>query len=148
MARIQGDNILFTFVMFTILMVSYGAAIQTADIQNNMTILFAGWPTFQQTLSALTTPIKGCASWDWGCQAAAGVAQATAFVGAVLAYPGVLFISALSRINAFGNLIAFTTFGSTGSIASIPFGPLFLFGLALIVLISVFRDIRGSPSGL
>ena len=148
MAHINADNIIFTFGMFALLAIAYGASIPTVDVQGNMNTLFAGWPTFQQTVSALSPKSANCASWDWGCQAAAGVAQATAFVGATIAYPGILAASALSRITSFGNLMSFVTFGSTTSFGSVPFGNLFLLALFIVVAVELFRLFRGSPSGL
>jgi hypothetical protein len=145
---INAENILFTFGMFAILMVAFGQTIPNADVQNNMNTLFAGWPTFQQTVTALSSPIKNCASWDWSCQAAAGVAQATAFVGAAIAYPGVLAGSALSRVTSFGNLLSFVTFGSATAFGTVPFGNLFLLALFLVVTILLFKLFRGNPSGL
>jgi hypothetical protein len=148
MSSISIDNVLFTFGMFAILMVAFGATIPSADVQNNMSVLFAGWPTFQDTANSLTSPIKNCSSWDWGCQAAVDVAHATAFVGAAIAYPGVLAGSALSRITAFGNLVSFVTFGSATAFGTVPFGNLFLLALFIIVAVGLFRLFRGSPSGL
>jgi len=141
------DDVLFTFGMFAILMIAYGVTIPNADVQNNMNQLFASWPTFQQTANSLTTPSK-CASWDWGCQASAGVAQATGFIGAAIAYPGILAGSFLSRITSFGSLIGFVTFGSVTAFGTVPFGNLFLLALFLIVAVGMFRLFRGSPSGL
>lgn len=148
MARINADNILFGFMMFSIVAIAYGTSIPSFDVQGNMNTLFAGWPTFQQTVSALSPKSANCASWDWGCQAAAGVAQATAFVGATIAYPGILAASALSRITSFGNLMSFVTFGTATSFGSIPFGNLFLLGLFVVIAIELFRLFRGNPSGL
>jgi hypothetical protein len=148
MGKISADNVLFTFGMFAILMVAFGQTIPSADVQNNMNQLFAGWPTFQQTATALSGPIKTCSSWDWGCQAAIDVAHATAFVGAAIAYPGVLAGSALSRITSFGNLLSFVTFGSATAFGTVPFGFLFLLALFIVVAVEMFRLFRGSPSGL
>jgi len=148
MARISADNVLFTFGMFIILMVAYGQTIQSADVQNNMNQIFAGWPTFQQTVTSLSGPGKTCGSLDFGCQASAGIAQATAFIGAAIAYPGVLAGSALSRISAFGNLLSLFTFGPISALGAIPFGTLFAVALLLVVAIEAFRLFRGSPSGL
>jgi hypothetical protein len=134
--------------MFAILMVAYGTTIANADVQNNMNTLFSGWPTFQQTVNSLSTPNKTCAAWDWSCQASLGIQQATAFVGAVLAYPAILGGSFLSRITAFGNLLSFVTFGSATAFGAVPFGYLFLLALFLVVAIEAFRLFRGSPSGL
>jgi hypothetical protein len=147
-SKISADNILFTFAMFMIISIAYGQTLQAADVQTNMSTLFAGWPTFQQVVASLTPSSTKCAAWDFGCQASQGVAQATGFLGAVLAYPSILGGSILSRVSAFGNLMALVTFGPASSLASIPFGALFLFGLALIVVIEVFRWARGSPTGL
>ena len=149
MTRINADNVLFTFGMFAILAIAYGASIPGADVQSNMNTLFAGWPTFQQTLQALSPKSStSCASWDGYCQAAQGIAQATAFIGATIAYPGVLAGSALSRITSFGNLMSFVTFGTTSSFMSVPFGNLFLLALFIVVAVELFRLFRGSPSGL
>src|SRR6266700_1010892 len=147
MSNISIDNVLFTFGMFAILMVAFGATIPSADVQNNMNQLFAAWPTFQQTANSLTTPSKWSA-WDCGCQASAGVAQATGFIGAAISYPGVLAGSARSRIKSFGHLIAFVTFRSATAFGTVTFGNLFLLALFLIVAIGLFRLFRGSPSGL
>lgn len=141
------DNILFTFGMFAILAIAFGQTIPNNNVQANMNTLFAGWPTFQDTVNALSTPQKNCAAWDWSCQAAAGVAQATGFVGAVLAYPAILGDSFLARISAFGSLMSQVTFGSTGSIGTIPFGNLFLLALFVVIAVGLFRLFRGSPSG-
>ena len=148
MTRINADNVLFTFGMFAILAIAYGASIPGADVQSNMNQLFAGWPTFQQTVTAIGGVQKTCAAWDWGCQAQAGISQATAFVGAAIAYPGVLAASALSRITSFGNLMSFVTFGTATSFGAVPFGNLFLLALFVVVAVELFRLFRGSPSGL
>jgi len=148
MARISADNILFTFGMFAIIMLAYGSTFQQANVQASMNQLFAPWPTFQQTVQALTGPAKACGGLDFGCQASAGVAQATAYIGAVLGYPGVLGGSILSRISAFGNLLGLVTFGPASAFSTIPFGLLFFAALILVVVIEAFRLFRGSPSGL
>jgi hypothetical protein len=144
---INAENILFTFGMFAILMIAYGQTIPNADVQNNMNQLFAGWPTFQQTVSSLSTPSK-CAAWDWSCQASQGIQQATAFIGAAIGYPGVLAGSALGRISAFGNLLSFVTFGSATAFGTVPFGNLFLLALFFVVVVFAFKLARGNPSGL
>ncbi|TMI42703.1 hypothetical protein E6H23_04295 [Candidatus Bathyarchaeota archaeon] len=146
--RINADNVLFAFGMFAILMVTYGQSIPSANVQNSMTQLFAPWPTFQDTTRALTGPGKGCGSLDFGCQASAGIAQATAYIGAVIGYPAVLAGSVLSRISAFGSLLGFVTFGSATSFGAVPLGSLFLLALFLVVAVELFRLFRGSPSGL
>jgi len=92
MARISADNILFTFGMFAIIMLAYGSTFQQANVQASMNQLFAPWPTFQQTVQALTGPAKACGGLDFGCQASAGVAQATAF--STIPF-GLLFFAAL-----------------------------------------------------
>lgn len=147
MARISAENILFTFVLFALIMVAYGQSIGTANIQSNMNTVFSSWPTFQDTVTALTSPIKNCSAWDWGCQASSDVAHATAFIGAVIAYPSILAASALGRLNAFGNLFGFVLFGTTSSFSAIPFGSLFLLGLIFIAAIEAFRLARGNSTG-
>ena len=148
MTKISADNILFTFGMFAILMLAYGQTFGAAEVQNNMNQLFANWPSFQATVSALTPATAKCAAWDWGCQAGVDIAHATAFIGAAIAYPGVLAGSALSRISAFGNLMGIVTFGPATALSTIPFGTIFLLALALAVVIEAFRLFRGSPTGL
>jgi hypothetical protein len=145
---INAENILFTFGMFAILMVAYGQTIAAADVQTNMNNLFAGWPSFQQTVQALTGPSKNCGIVDFGCQASAGVATATAYIGAVFAYPAILAGSLLSRISSFGNLLGLVTFGPVAAVNTIPYGNLFLLALFLVVIILAFKLFRGNPSGL
>lgn len=141
------DNILFTFGMFAILIIAFGQTIPNANVQQSMNAIFAGWPTFQDTVTALSPKQANCAAWDWSCQASNGVASATGFVGAVLAYPAILGTSFLNRITNFGNLMTFVTFGSVTAFGTVPFGNLFLLALFVVVAIGLFRLFRGSPSG-
>lgn len=146
MARVDMDNVLFTFGMFAILMIAYGQTIPNVNVQTNMNNLFANWPTFQDTVSSLGGNTN--CGYNPFCYAAQGVAQATSFIGATIAYPGILAGSVLSRITAFGNLMVFVTFGSTGSLGTIPFGNLFLLALFIIVIVGLFRLFRGNSPGL
>lgn len=149
MGKISADNVLFTLGMFTIVMVAYGQSIASADIQSSMNIIFANWPTFGQIVSSSTGPQRSCGSLDFGCQASAGVAQATGYLAAVISYPTILFSSILNRINAIGNVFTIELFGTSAGFGSIGiFGILFFLALALVVVIEAFRLFRGSPTGL
>ena len=144
MTKISADNVLFTFGMFAILMVAFGQTIPSADVQNNMNILFANWPTLQ----SVTPPDKTCGTFDAGCQASKDVAHATAFIAVPFLWLGATILSAFTRVSAFGGLIGFVTFGSATGINAIPFGALFLLALFIVVAWELFRSFRGSPSGL
>lgn len=138
------DDVLFTFGMFAILMVAFGQTIPNADVQNSINTIFGNWPTLAQS----TQPIPKCNTLDIGCQANAGIAQATAFIAVPFLWMGALVSSGLARISAFGGLIGFVTFGSASAFGTVPFGNLFLLALFIIVAVGLFRLFRGSPSGL
>src|SRR5690348_15746957 len=118
-------------------MIAYGASIQAIDVQSSLNIMFGSFPTFQQTVTALSNSSPKCAPTDLYCQAGQGVAQATAYVGGAIAYPAILGFNILGRIIAFGSLMQVITFGQgTGSLSAIPFGGLFL--VALIIPIALY----------
>lgn len=148
MGKISADNIIFDFGMYLLLAVPFGLAMGGPDVSNMLNTIFGSWPSFQGTVAAIHPATASCASWDWGCQASAGVAQATAFIGAAIAYPGVLAGSALNRISTFGNLATLITLGPSASISAIPiFGPLFVLALLIIIAFELFRMFRGSSVG-
>src|SRR5690242_16911962 len=105
-------------------MLAYGSSIQALDVQTSLNIIFGPFPTFQQTISAISPSTK-CAAWDALCIAGQGVAQSTAYIGAVIAYPSILGFNVLGRFVTFGVLMQQITFGQgTGSLSQIPFGGL------------------------
>lgn len=147
MGRISADNLLFDFAIFLAMAVPFGIATGATNVQASLNTIFGPWPTFQQLFSQLSGPAHSCGSLDFGCQASAGIAQATAFAGAVIGYPGGLFLSLLSRISAFGNLGVQLTFGPTASLQSIPGAGLVVVGLIVIIAFELFRMFRGSSVG-
>ena len=147
MARISGDNIIFDLVLFLMLAIPFGIATNAINVNATVNTIFGPWPTFEGTAAAFTGPAKSCGFLDFGCQASAGIAQATAFVGAVLAFPGLLAGSALARISAFGNLGTLVLFGSSTSLNAIPGANFFILALIIIVTFELFRMFRGSSVG-
>lgn len=148
MGRVSADNIIFDFGMYLLIAVPFGLAVGGPDVSNMLNTIFGTWPTFQQTVNAIHPATTSCAAWDWGCSASQGVAQATAFIGAAIAYPGVLAGSALNRISTFGNLATFITLGPTTSVAAIPIvGPLLVLALVIVIAFELFRMFRGSSVG-
>jgi|SRR6267143_179910 len=143
MGRINADNILFTFGMFAILIIAYGQTIPGIDIQNNMNIIFGGWPSG----IAGFVPLKNCGFLDANC-VGSNVAAATVDVASAIFYPATVLVNLLFRVSAFGSLMTQVTFGSTGGLTVIPFFNLFLLALFIVIAVELFRLFRGSPSGL
>lgn len=144
----SAENIIADLGFYLALAVPFGIAMGGADLQNFLNTIFAPWPNYNQVVGgAVTGAGKNCGALDFGCQASAGIAQATAYIGAVLSYPGLLLGSILSRINAFGNLGSFLVFGPSGSLAAIPGAPLVITVFVIIVVFELFRMLRGSSVG-
>ena len=147
MGRISAENILMDYAFYLMMAIPFGIAFGGADVQNLLSSIFAPWPTFQQTVSALSPKASSCSAWDWGCQASAGVAQATGFIGAAIGYPGVIAASALNRISAFGVVSTTLTFGPTTSLLTIPGAPIVILFILTVVVFELFRMFRGSSVG-
>jgi hypothetical protein len=140
MAHIDWENILFTFGMFAILVIAFGQTIPSVDVQNNLNIIFAGWPQ-------PVVPVKGCAWTDVSCNFNS-LAGATAAIANAIFYPATLIVNLLFRISAFGSLMTTVTFGSTGSLSVIPFFNLFLLALFIVIAVGLFKLFRGPGGGL
>jgi hypothetical protein len=143
LSKISADNVLFTFGMFAILMLAYGQTIPGVDIQDNMNIIFGGWPAG----IAGFVPLKNCAFLDANC-VGNNVAAATVDVASAIFYPATVLVDLLYRVSAFGSLMTQVTFGATGGLSAIPFFNLFLLALFIVIAVELFRLFRGSPSGL
>lgn len=139
------DNILFTFGMFAILAIAFGQTIPSVDIQNNMNIIFGGWPT--GILGVGFVPLKNCGFLDANC-VGSNVAAATVDVATGIFYPATILVNFLFRVSAFGSLMTQITFGPTTGLNVIPFFNLFLLALFIVVATELFRLFRGNPSGL
>lgn len=148
MGRMSAENIIADLGFYLALAVPFGISMGGADLQNFLNTIFAPWPNYNQIVGgAVTGAGKSCGALDFGCQASVGVAQATAYLGAVLSFPGMLLSSFLGRINAFGNLGNFLIFGPSGSLNAIPGGPLIITVFVIIVVFELFRMLRGSSVG-
>lgn len=148
MGRIQADNIIFNFGLYLMIAIPFGIAVASQDIQGMLNTIFGPWATFQQTVNALSGPAKTCGPLDFGCQASAGIAAATAYIGAAIIWPGYLVLSALYRLSVFGNLATLITLGPNSSISAVPVvGPLIMLALIIVVAFELFRMFRGSSSG-
>ena len=145
----NAEDILYLLGIFAIIMVAYGSSIPSNNIQTSLNNIFAPFPTFQQTLQSLSGPANKCGDLDFGCQAAAGVAQATAYIGAAIGYPAVLGFNVIGRIVTFGGLMQQLTFGQgTDSLAAIPFGGLFLVAMIIPIVLYAVKIARGVAQGL
>jgi hypothetical protein len=146
---LNAEDLIYLFGIFAIIMLAYGASIPTTNVQSALNNIFAPFPTFDQTVAALSGPQSHCGITDFGCQASQGVAQATAWLGAVFAWPATLGFSVINRVVIFGSLMQAITFGTgTGSLAAIPFGGLFLLALIIPIALYTIKIARGVAQGL
>jgi hypothetical protein len=146
---LNAEDIIYLLGIFAIIMIAYGSSIASIDVQTNMNIIFGSFPTFQQTVNSLGNSSPKCAPWDAFCQAGQGVAQATAYIGAAIAYPSILGFNLLGRVVAFGSLMQQITFGQgTGSLSTIPFGNLFLVAILIPIVLYAVKIARGVAQGL
>lgn len=145
----NAEDIIWALGIFGIIMLAYGASIPGIGVQTSLNAIFANFPTFTDVVHSLSGPSTSCGSLDFGCQASAGVATATAYIGAVFAYPAVLGFNLLGRVIIFGTLMQQITFGQgTGSLSAIPFGALFLLAILIPVALYTIKIARGNAQGL
>lgn len=92
--------------------------------------------------------LKACAGWDFVCQGAKDITQATAYVGWVLYNVPVIVVYFLSIIIAYADLIMQISFSPTFNENGVPLLGFIFLALQVIVLFEVFRLFRGSASGM
>lgn len=137
----QAENILLFDVLFSILLVAFGSATGTANLQAFQTLQspkLAPTPTGQ---------IQQCQNTDAGC-ISQNIALATAYVGWAIVNIPALIIFFTQLFFQFGNQVLSVTFSPSFSPNGVPFLGIFFAGLQLFVLWEVLRTVRGSSTGI
>ena len=140
------EKVTFDFGILSILLLAYGSAVTGSNPLTTINNLFAPFPSFQTVVSSLTPGTSKCAAWDFTCQASNGVATATGYVGAVIAYPNILIWGVIGRIQGFASSVTNVIFGPANGLASVPYIPFVIAILLLMAGYEIFRMLRGNAS--
>ena len=135
------DQALLFIAMFTFLF-SLFAGQQTGNPS------LTGVSTIQApTLAPLPPSIK-CSQFDFGCNATAGIAQATAYIGWAIVNLPVILVFVIVQMTSYLDLAI--SFGTSPSFNSngIPFGQFFFVFVVFLVISGAFKIFRGVAEGL
>ena len=137
----KADDILLFDVIFSLMLLTFGAATGVVSLQSFQAI------TSPNLLQTPPGSFKSCQNTDLGC-ISQNIALATAYIGwAVLNLPSLIIFFAQLFIT-FGNLVLSITFSPSFNANGVPFLGIFFSGLQLYIIWEVIRTIRGSSTGV
>jgi hypothetical protein len=137
----QAENILLFDVVFSILLITFGAATGAASpniLQSLQTPKLAPNPSGQ---------FANCQNTDAGC-IASNLVLATAYIGWSFVNLPVLIIFFTQLFFIFGNNVLSVAFSPSFNPNGVPFLGIFFTGLQFYILWEVLRTIRGSSTGV